>query len=184
MVSDVLYMQPCAFPGFFAENAVLCDDFHRGLTTARASFAKTYDAEQWSSAVRIKPGNHNCLAVSACITGSTDQARSPFFPRWGQPAQQQGRRFPSLSSVRTLSIRLRLVSGFLASSTQQIHSLRASGVMSSHSASAALSAVRVFRKSAGTPCTTPVAISLLDINLFCQFFCRNAQRFNKFRASK
>jgi hypothetical protein len=118
--------------------------------------------------------------ASACTAGSTDQARLPFLPRWGQPAQQQGRRIPSLSSVRTLSIRLRLVSGFLAPSTQQIHSLRASGVMSSQSASAALSAVRVFRKSAGTPCTTPVAISLLDIYLFCQFFRYNAQRYSKF----
>ena len=118
-------------------------------------------------------------AVCACTTGSTDQTRSPFFPRWGQPGQQQGRRFPSLSSVRTLSIRLLLVSGFLVSSTQQIHSLRASGVMSSHSANATLSAVRVFRKSVGTLCTTPVAISLLDISLFCQFFCSKAHLFNK-----
>ena len=131
--------------------------------------------EIWTSKV---PALMTLSAACAWTVGLTDQARS-FFSRWGQPAQQQGRRFPSLSSVHTLSIRLRLVSGFLASSTQQIHSLRASGVMSSHSANATLSAVRVFRKSVGTLCTTPVAISLLDISLFCQFFCSKAHLFNK-----
>jgi len=68
------------------------------------------------------------------------QARLPFLLRWGHPAQQQGRRFPSMSSVRTLWTRLLLVSCFLAFSTQQIHSLRASGVISSHRANAAPSA--------------------------------------------
>jgi hypothetical protein len=101
--------------------------------------------------------------TSACAGSLMDQVRSISFPRWGQPAQQQGLRIPSFSSLRTLSILRRLVSGFLASSIQQIHSLRASGVMASHSASAALSAVRVLRKSSGTLCTTPVAISFLDI---------------------
>jgi len=48
-----------------------------------------------------------------------------------------------------------LVSGFLTEITQQIHSLRASGVMSSHFASAAGSEMRTFRKSAGTLCTVP-----------------------------
>jgi hypothetical protein len=85
------------------------------------------------------------------------------FSLWGQPAQQQGRRFPSLSSMRTLSIRLRLVSSFLASSTQQIHSLRASGVISSQLDNATLSEKRAFRKSSGTLCTTPVEISFLTI---------------------
>jgi hypothetical protein len=45
--------------------------------------------------------------------------------------------------------------------TQQIHSLRASGVISSHAASATGLEVRVFRKSAGILCTTPPEISLL-----------------------
>jgi len=42
--------------------------------------------------------------------------------------------------------------------------MRASGVISSHSARAALSAVRILRKSAGTSCTTPVAISFWAIS--------------------
>src|SRR3989344_4945180 len=77
-----------------------------------------------------------------------------------QPAQQQGRRIPSISSVRVLSIRWLLVSGFLADSIQQIHSLRARGVISSHTARAALAEVRVFCKSAGILCTTPPATCL------------------------
>ena len=80
-----------------------------------------------------------------------------------QPAQQQGRRFPSISSLRVLSIRRLLVSGFLADSIQQIHSLRASGLISSQAARAAGAEVRVFRKSAGSLCTTPAAISFLVI---------------------
>src|SRR3989344_5271321 len=82
-----------------------------------------------------------------------------YFQRWMQPAQQQGLRFPSISSARVLSIRRLLVSGCLADSTQQIHSLRASGVISSHASSAFGKEVRAFRKSIGTLCATPVAIS-------------------------
>jgi hypothetical protein len=60
-----------------------------------------------------------------------------------------------------------LVSGFLTEITQQIHSLRASGVMSSHFASAAGSEVRTFRKSAGTVCTAPWEIDfvVMDFSL-------------------
>jgi hypothetical protein len=54
-----------------------------------------------------------------------------------------------------------LVSGFLTEMTQQIHSLRASGVMSSHFASAAGSEMRTFRKSAGTLWTAPAEIAFL-----------------------
>src|SRR5580700_2587653 len=53
------------------------------------------------------------------------------------------------------------VSGFLTEITQQIHSLRASGVISSHFARAAGSAMRTFRKSAGTLCTAPAEIAFL-----------------------
>lgn len=45
----------------------------------------------------------------------------------------------------------------LASSTQQMNSLRPSGVMSCHNASAAGFAISAARKSAGTLCTTPPA---------------------------
>ena len=84
-------------------------------------------------------------------------------PRWGHPGQQQGRRFPFLRSGPTLLILESLVSSFLASSIQQSHSLRASGVMSSHKASASLSASNAVFKSAGTPCATPLAIFFMVI---------------------
>src|SRR5829696_9315978 len=74
---------------------------------------------------------------------------------------------PSLSSLTVLLTCSFLVSSFLTKVTQHIHSLRASGVRSSHIASAALSDVSAFRKSAGTLCTTPCEIVLLIV-LFYQ----------------
>ena len=57
-----------------------------------------------------------------------------------------------------------LVSGFLTEITQQIHSLRASGVISSHFARAAGSEMRTSRKSAGTPCTAPGEIAFFAMD--------------------
>ena len=57
-----------------------------------------------------------------------------------------------------------LVSGFLTEITQQIHSLRASGVMSSHFASAAGSEMRTLRRSVGTLCTAPGEMAFLVID--------------------
>src|SRR3989344_1372674 len=74
-----------------------------------------------------------------------------------QPAQQQGRRIPPLSFESAFLIRIPLVSSFLPETTQQIHSLRASGVMSSHTARAAGVSIRALRKSSGILCTTPPA---------------------------
>lgn len=48
-----------------------------------------------------------------------------------QPTQQQGRRIAELSLETPALTRRSRVSCFLAEVTQQIHSLRASGVMSS-----------------------------------------------------
>ena len=68
-----------------------------------------------------------------------------------------------MSSPITLLICSFLVSSFLTKVTQHIHSLRASGVRSSHISNAALSEVRAFRKSVGSLCTTPGEIVLLII---------------------
>ena len=83
-----------------------------------------------------------------------------------QPAQQQGRRIPPLSFERPFLIRISLVSAFLPDVTQQIHSLRASGVISSHAAFAVVSDISAFRKSVGTLCTAPPDILFLVIRLF------------------
>lgn len=100
----------------------------------------------------------------SCFSDGTLQKEAYFvdtifdFYRWIQPAQQHGRRLPSFSSARVLVIRWLRVSGFLAEITQQIHSLRASGVISSHAASVAEEERKALRKSTGTLCTAPVAM--------------------------
>jgi hypothetical protein len=53
-----------------------------------------------------------------------------------QPAQQHGRRLPDFSWSIVLFKRRVLVSACFAVTTRQIHSFLASGVMSSHAASA------------------------------------------------
>jgi hypothetical protein len=83
--------------------------------------------------------------------------------RWSQPGQQQGRRFPSLRLEQPHSTRRLLVSGFLADSIQDIHSLRASGVISSHAANASESDESAFFKSGGNLCTGPLEILFCDI---------------------
>lgn len=75
--------------------------------------------------------------------------------RCGQPAQQQGRRMPESNFDRPTLMRRKRVSDFFASSTQQIHSLRASGVMSSQRACTRGEAAIIVRISAGSVCTVP-----------------------------
>lgn len=77
------------------------------------------------------------------------------FPRCLHPGQQQGRRFPSVRLEQPHSIRLRLVSGFFADSIQQIHSLRASGVISPQVARAPGWTCNASSKSPGRSWTTP-----------------------------
>ena len=86
--------------------------------------------------------------------------------RWVHPIQQQGRRIPSLSCDTTLPTCSFLVSGFLTEIVQQIHSLRESGVMSSHAARASGSEDRAFRKSIGSSWATPPEIFLLIGRLY------------------
>jgi hypothetical protein len=63
-----------------------------------------------------------------------------------------------------------LVSGFLTEIIQQIHSLRASGVISSHFARATGSEMRTFCKSTGTLCTAPGEIAFLVMDFIVQVF--------------
>lgn len=94
------------------------------------------------------------------------------YHRCAQPAQQHGRRFPASSSVAVLSMWFFLVSGFLVDIVQQIHSLRASGVMSSHLSKTDSSAIRMSFKSWGSLWGTPSEIVVFAINTFyiCYFF--------------
>jgi hypothetical protein len=81
--------------------------------------------------------------------------------RCGQPGQQHGLRLPSWRLEQPHSIRCARVSAFLADVIQQIHSFRASGVMSSHVANALALEVSAFFRSAGRSWTTPPEIALL-----------------------
>lgn len=81
----------------------------------------------------------------------------------GQPAQQHGRRLPPASCMTALFICSTLVSSLLTDSTQQIHSLRASGVISSQASKAFILETRASCKSFGTLCTTPLEICFLFI---------------------
>ncbi len=68
------------------------------------------------------------------------------------PTQQHGRRMPPFNFEIALFIRMILVSAFLPEITQQIHSLRASGVTLSQVVLAPLLKAIAFRKSAGILC--------------------------------
>lgn len=72
-----------------------------------------------------------------------------------QPGQQQGLRIPSSSSSVVRRIRRSRVACCFASSTQQMNSLRARGVMSFHAARATELATSAPRRSGGSLCTTP-----------------------------
>ena len=94
-----------------------------------------------------------------CVA-SLHPAYVPFLSLWLQPGQQHGRRFPSARFSCACRIRFILVSSRLASSIQQIHSLRASGVMSCHASRTVASVTNASRKSSGNVCTVPVGTSI------------------------
>lgn len=88
--------------------------------------------------------------------------------RCEHPSQQHGLRMPPLSFESPFSIRISRVSAFLPAVTQQIHSLRASGVMSSHTSSAAGVASNALRQSAGMGCNAPPETCAFAIRVFYQ----------------
>jgi len=79
----------------------------------------------------------------------------PVRARCLHPGQQQGRRWPSSSSSWVRRMRRSRVVSCLASSTQQMNSLRANGVMSFQASSAVALAISALRRSTGSLCTTP-----------------------------
>ena len=69
-----------------------------------------------------------------------------------QPIQQQGRRFPSVTSVTVLFILWALVGACFASSTQQMNSFLAKGVISSQASIEPLKEVSAFFKGVKQKC--------------------------------
>lgn len=70
--------------------------------------------------------------------------------RCGHPGQQHGRRIPPCILSMPTSIRRFLVASCLAEVTQQIHSFRASGVISAQTLLAVVSNSMAVRKSLGS----------------------------------
>jgi hypothetical protein len=62
-------------------------------------------------------------------------------------------------------MRMFLVLDFLPEVTQHIHSLRANGVMSSHSARIDEEEMMAFLRSAGSACTVPAGMLVVPIAL-------------------
>lgn len=75
---------------------------------------------------------------------------------------------PLLSFEMDLAMRIFLVSAFFPEVTQQIHSLRASGVMSSHATRAVGAEAMALRKSVGSLCTLSVEVPFFIIKLVRQ----------------
>ena len=107
--------------------------------------------ETRTSTPKIRSG----MAVSV----PTDETNCylPVRSRCLHPGQQHGRRWPSSSSSWVRRMRRARVVACLASSTQQMNSLRASGVMSVQASSAVGLATSASRRSPGSSCTTPPA---------------------------
>ena len=101
--------------------------------------------------------DHSFVALIAEL-GPVEVVRSGYVPlrsRWSHPGQQQGRRMPSSSSSCVRRMRGSRVVSCLAFSTQQMNSLRASGVMSFQASSAVGLATSATLRSWGSLCTTP-----------------------------
>ena len=83
--------------------------------------------------------------------------------RWMQPIQQHGRRLPSCNSVTVRSTWFLRVAACLTVTVQQIHSLRASGVILFHAASALGLAANALSRSEGILCVVPPGIPFIAI---------------------
>jgi hypothetical protein len=110
---------------------------------------------------RLRTAKKRLREVSCFQIGSMTR----LFYRCGQPAQQHGRRIPPFILDSAFFIRISRVSAFTPEVTQQIHSLRASGVMSSHNSRAAGAAIIAFFRSSGSLCTVPVESVLMTRSL-------------------
>ena len=95
------------------------------------------------------------LVPAAVDSVSGYRCYRPVRSRWSHPGQQHGRRWPSSSSSCVRRMRRSRVMSCLASSTQQMNSLRARGVMSFQATSAVGLAINASPRSRGRSCTFP-----------------------------
>src|SRR4029453_1336845 len=130
----------------------------------------TPSMETWAPTIIFRMGHSPCLSlhegsVGFIIDAQRGQKVAVSLQRCGHPGQQHGLRMPPRSLSMPTSMRRFLVSSFLADVTQQIHSFRASGVISVQTLFAAALDSMAFRKSAGSLCTVPPAIFCVVIRL-------------------
>ena len=106
------------------------------------------------SMVRVRQrASHDCSNSALQLASRCRRAPGRYLPgrsRCRHPGQQQGRRWPSSSSSWVRRMRRSRVIFCLASSTQQMNSLRARGVMSFQASSAAGLATSALRRSVGS----------------------------------
>ncbi len=112
------------------------------LNSARRGHAASGSAEKWDK------GMYGLQKSSA---GCDLPVRS----RCLHPGQQHGRRWPSSNSSCVRRIRRSRVMSCFASSTQQMNSFRARGVISLQASRAAGLAMSALRRSSGSLCTAP-----------------------------
>jgi hypothetical protein len=100
------------------------------------------------------------MAICGAIKGAGEESGNAAcrLQRCGHPGQQHGLRIPPRILSMPTAMRRFLVPSFLAEVTQQIHSFRASGVISAQRHVAAALDSMAFRKSAGNLWTVPPAI--------------------------
>lgn len=145
-----------------ALKALLC----RAKLECNVCHAKTGRLRAPTARVQVS-GHDNYRGFLVCLLSTHFWDLLGFLSvRCVHPTQQHGRRFPPPSSSIARLICSFLVSTFLTDVVQQIHSLRASGLISSHATSAFLDAARAFLKSSGSLCAVPPGIALSVIAPF------------------
>jgi len=110
---------------------------------------------RFSRRSRTARGARRWRRMERSVSGGGAGRYLPVRSRCLHPGQQQGRRWPSSSSSQVRRMRRSRVNSCLASSTQQMNSFRARGVMSFQASSAVGLAISALRRSAGRLCTTP-----------------------------
>ncbi len=110
---------------------------------------------RFSRRSRTARGARRWRRMERSVSGGGAGRYLPVRSRCLHPGQQQGRRWPSSSSSWVRRMRRSRVISCLASSTQQMNSFRARGVMSFQASSAVGLAISALRRSAGRLCTTP-----------------------------
>jgi len=128
---------------------------HRPSLRALINRRHQCDHAQMPATRAACPSGTCTVSLGAGDRGHPADCYLPVRSRCLHPGQQQGRRWPSSSSSSVRRMRRSRVISCLASSTQQMNSLRARGVMSFQASRAVGLAISALRRSPGSLCTNP-----------------------------